>query len=338
VTEYSILLPLMPTGIDDVIPFAEIVASGTAARLWVGQLMTLDSFQIFSYLAGKGIEISGGTGVTLMPLRDPYEAALQVRTVALTTGATFVAGFAPGSPELQEAIMGQRYASPLTAAKEYIQAVRAFLRGGTRPPGRYFRALIQQPAGVPEGVPEGVDVSVELALGVLRPRMAYVAGEVGDVAITWLTPPEYIASTLVPALHRGSENAGRRSPRVAAVVHVAVDIDRMTAVDIAALSSAGHLRSDHYTTMLNAAGVPVDRSAPRQGAEALVAYHVFVHGTLDDVAVQLARYAEAGVDEIIINMAGKNMIQPNGRTVRDLRILLEALNELPNSRTREVRT
>jgi hypothetical protein len=41
---------------------------------------------------------------------------------------------------------------------------------------------------------------VEVGVGVLRERMAMLAGRRADVAITWLTPIRYLDQVLLPAL------------------------------------------------------------------------------------------------------------------------------------------
>lgn len=95
-----------------------------ASRLWQGQSVMIEPHQGFVAAAGGGFRVPTGLGVTLMPLRHPYEAALQARSPAMATGQPVIAGFGPGGRLLQR------------------------------------------------------------WLGVLRPGMAGLAGEVADVAVT----------------------------------------------------------------------------------------------------------------------------------------------------------
>ena len=128
-TELSVLVPFVPRRPEQVLPLAGLVAWSPAARLWQGQSMVLEPHHGFVAAAGAGFRVPVGIGVTLMPLRSPFEAALQARSVALATGHPVVAGFGPGSRELQANLLGAPYSSPLAVAREYVGAVRGLLDG-----------------------------------------------------------------------------------------------------------------------------------------------------------------------------------------------------------------
>lgn len=310
----SVLLPVAPSQPRQVLPYAELVDATSFARLWTGQLAAVDPLQVFSHLAGSGVGVPVGTAVMLMPLKTPFEAAMQIRATALTTGHPVVAGFAPGSPAAQRAIRGAEYASPRTASAEYLQAVRNLLYGDEYTDGQYYPVHIQQPTL--EHPP------VKLGLGVLRPRMAYTAGQTADVAITWLAGPDYIRDVLAPALVRGARDADRPAPRIAAVVHVAPGVSASAAHHLAYLACAGHLGSPHYSDMLNRAGIRADPNDPRDGARLLVESRVFVTGPMESVATELRNYFAAGVDEVVLNLTAVNLVQTSVDTVGQLKELL----------------
>ncbi|WP_308201260.1 LLM class flavin-dependent oxidoreductase [Paractinoplanes maris] len=228
-TAYSVLIPFLPHRPEQVLPFAALVWHTPAARLWQGQSLLTEAHQGFAHATGAGFRVPTGLGVTLMPLRHPYEAAMQARSLALTTGQPVVAGFGPGATSLQRALLGRPYGSPLTAAREYLTAVRGLLAGEVVDlDGRYVSCHAALPA---HPAP-----TVELGLGVLRPAMARLAGEVADVAVTWLTPARYLRRTVLPALREGAAAAGRPVPRLTAMVPVALaqpdrQPDRVAAAD-----------------------------------------------------------------------------------------------------------
>ena len=130
-TDYSVLLPCVPRRLEQALPFAGLVRWTGASRLWQGQAMVMEPHQTFTGLAGAGFRVPTGFGVTLMPLRHPYEAALQARSVALATGEPVIAGFGPGSTAFQENILGAPYEKPLQVARQYVTAVRRLLDGET---------------------------------------------------------------------------------------------------------------------------------------------------------------------------------------------------------------
>ena len=195
-----------------------------------------------------------------MPFRHPLEAALQARSLAVTTGHPVVAGFGPGAAVLQKSVLGAPYASPLTAVREYLTIVGGLLAGqAVEHQGEYFSCRINM--GWQPGPP------VELGLGVLRPAMARLAGELADVAITWLTPAGYLRDVIVPALREGARAAGRPVPRLAAIVPVALSAPDRDPADLVLAANSGHLSMPHYQDMLRRSGIEVDPGQPRRDGQ-----------------------------------------------------------------------
>lgn len=294
---FSVLMPFTPSRPEQAVPYAAFVQH-RAHRLWQGQSLLIDPHQTFSYLAGIGFRIPVGTGVTLMPFRHPFEAALHARSMAAAMRAPVVAGFGPGGTSLQASLRGAPYPSPIRAAREYLTIVRALLASGTvSHAGEYFTMY--------GSLPPLPAQPVELGLGVLRPRMARLAGEVADIAVTWLTPSAYVGDQLLPALREGATAAGRATPRLAAIVPVAVSRPERESADLAAASNSAHLNGPHYRDMLRRAGIelgsPSDLAA---GARALVDGGAFVYGEPAVICKELDAYRAAGVDEIVLNLTG----------------------------------
>ncbi|MFD5467754.1 tyrosine-type recombinase/integrase [Kitasatospora sp. NPDC127059] len=105
-TEYSVFVPFDPQRGDQILPFAALTQWSTAHRLWQGQGSGGDPYQVFAVAAAHGFRTPCGTGVALMPSRHPFDAALQARTLALTTGHPVTACFGPGSRALQRRMLG----------------------------------------------------------------------------------------------------------------------------------------------------------------------------------------------------------------------------------------
>jgi alkanesulfonate monooxygenase SsuD/methylene tetrahydromethanopterin reductase-like flavin-dependent oxidoreductase (luciferase family) len=318
VLELSVLIPFVPRRSEQILPYAGLVNWTSAARLWQGQSLVLEPYQGFVSAAGAGFRVPVGLGVALMPLRHPYEAAVEARSMALATGHSVIAGFGPASPEFQTAMLGAPYESPLTLAKEYIQTVRQLLDGEmVRTDGRYIKVNAQlAPAMAPR---------VDVGLGVLRPGMARLAGEVADVVITWLTPPSYIREVLLPSVREGMARTGRTTlPRIVAMVPVGITRDEVLPEDLALASNAAHMQAPHYLDMLRRAGVPVPNDDIRAVARGVVESGAFVAGGLDAVVKQFDDYKQAGVDEIVLNVTGVHKVSGAQVAIQDLGAILEA--------------
>ncbi|WP_331721255.1 LLM class flavin-dependent oxidoreductase [Streptomyces sp. NBC_00212] len=318
--ETSVIYPLQPSSVGEIVPMARLLQARGRGRLWLGQSMGLDTHQLFAALTGMGLRIPFGSSVVLAPLRHPLDAALQARSAAALSGAPYVAGIGPGGTDFQRMVRREAYEKPVSAVAEYLSVMRRLLAGErVDEDGVNFSTHAQ--LGPPASVP------VELGLGVLRPPMARAAGRVADVAITWLTPAPYIRDALVPSLATGAGTRDRQMPRIASVVHVAVTRPGRDIQRTAFNAAFGHLSLPHYTDMLRQAGITADPNHPEDGAKAIVDAGVFVAGTPQEIADGLDAYRHAGVDEVILNVCGVTRSEGLGAGLRDLTEILETIDD-----------
>lgn len=315
----SIMYPAMPADIGDVLPYARIAENTSGRRLWLGQSFTIETHAVFAALTGMGVDIGFGTAVTLMPLRHPMTAAVNARSIAALSGHTYISGIGPGGKELQHRVNGRPYDKPVTATRHYIRMMRSLLDGE--------RATSEGPWPT-----EGIEIQkmdapdVEIGVGVLREPMARLAGQAADWAITWLTPLTYLNQRLVPAMQQAANDAGRSRPRIASVVHCALDRPGRNLQHVALKAVGPHLSSPHYSDMLNQAGIPVDRTDPPASAQQIIDHNLFATGSADDIAATIASYHQAGIDDVIINVCGLYMHEGPGAALRDLTAITSAFD------------
>lgn len=313
----AVVFPLQPDNIHRVALMAKFVQRRSLRRLWIGQSLSLETHQIFAALAGMGLRIPCASGVTLTPLRHPYQAAVEARSVAALTGVPYVAGVGLGSPEFQSTVMENPYPRPRSAAVDFAGTMRELLDGQLVSRRNDYHSVHAR-------LPPLHTPPVEVGLGVLRPRMARAAGAVADVAVTWMTPPNYVRDTLVPELAAGAVEAKRKMPRVATVIHVAVSRQGRNIRNVAHKGAGTHLGANHYTDMLRRAGLAVDPSDSKAGADALLASGVFVTGSPEEIVGALRHYRDCGVDEVILNPAGVMLTEGVHAAVDDLEEIIEA--------------
>jgi len=309
-TKLSVFIPTQPTDPGVLRLFAREAIALDAHRLWCGQSLTMETHDVFSYLSGLGYAMRFGSGVELMPLRHPLHAATSGRSTALVSGHDYVMGLGTGSADFRR-MVGVDMPSPLGYTREYVTAVKALLRG-THAFGDGSVPAMLQPAP---------PAAVSVGIGVLGERMARVARDVADSAITWLAPAPYIRDALVPALTRPD---GTR-PTISAVVHCAVtrgtvDHDRTVLGVVGA-----HLGAPHYLRMLRQAGIDVVDGDPAHNARAVQREDVFLTGSAERIADGIAQQFAAGVDEVILNVGGVFIADGPGAAVRDLRDIVDAV-------------
>ncbi|WP_420123536.1 LLM class flavin-dependent oxidoreductase [Nakamurella sp.] len=313
----SVLLPFIPRRPEQVLPYAALVEWTAAERLWQGQALAIEPFSTFAATAGAGFRVPTGLAVTLMPLRHPFAAADLAVSLAMTTGESVVAGFGPGARSLQQSLLGEAYRSPLTATREYLTIVRELVAG--RPvdvAGEYYTCRGR--------LPHVPTPRIDLGLGVLRSGMADLAGEVADLAITWLTPARYLAETIVPAAAAGAARAGRARPRITALVPAALRRPDRDPVDLTLGGSSAHLSLPHYQDMLRRAGIDVTGDDLTLDAKKLVTAGGFLYGDPEELAGQFRAYRAAGVDEIVLNLTGVFNRHGPRAAMDDLKTMLTA--------------
>lgn len=317
----SIIYPVQPHELSTVIPYARLAENTSGQRLWCGQSVLLETHQVFAALSSTGLDIGYGSAVTLTPLRHPMTAAICARSTALLSGRTYIAGIGPGPADFQQQVLRAPYTKPVTTTRDYVTMMRALLNGATvdEPAGAWPTENLTLPV-IP--APD-----VEIGLGVLRTPMARLAGKVADWAMTWLTPLSYLRDRIAPVMADSAAQAGRPAPRIAAVLHCALTRPRRDLTSIALASSHRHLTLPHYTDMLNQAGLPVDPADPHAGASLLVEHQVLASGTPEDIAATVNDYHTAGVEEVVVNVAGVHITEGPGAALRDLSAILTAVDK-----------
>lgn len=321
VSGVSVFMPFVPRRPEQLIPYGKLAAGSAGARLWQGQSTLLEPNQGFAYLAGAGIRVPLGIGVSLAPLRHPYYAAVEARSLALVTGQPITFGFGPGGRSFQTAVMGHPYVRQIGSMRDYLTTVRQLLEGGE---------VNAESEGFTCSARLGAHPSppIELGFGVLRPRMAMLAGEIADSAITWLTPARYVRETLMPAIDEGAQRAGRARPRVTSIVPIARRRARHEPFQLALASNFAHSRAPHYIDMLGRAGISVEAADPISGAKAIVAGGAFLSGDLSELADLVAEYWSAGVDEVVLNVTGVYNVEGAEAALEELEILMAGLGDL----------
>ncbi|RSM63055.1 5,10-methylene tetrahydromethanopterin reductase [Amycolatopsis sp. WAC 01376] len=317
---YSVHVPFLPADIDRIAPLISLV-NRARSRLWLGQSVTVEPHQLFAYFAGRGMRVPVGTSVTLMPLRNPFEAAVQARSLAQLTGHPVVAGYGPGPAGFQRALLGSAYRSPLTATREYLTSIRSLLNGDTVTLDTGYTRLNAALPSMPHP-------RVELGLGVLRAGMARLAGEIADVAITWLCPPDYLRNVLIPEIALAAAAANRPMPRVVSVVHIAERKPKRDPVQLARTVCGPHLQSAHYVDMLGKAGIHIDPADPESGARALVDAGIFLTGTMPELLSGLSAYQSAGADEVVLNLSAVGAHRGAQVALREMEFLLTSVEAL----------
>ncbi|MCY4551783.1 MAG: LLM class flavin-dependent oxidoreductase [Defluviicoccus sp.] len=244
-------------------------------------------------------------------LWSPVSVAMAMATIAEAAPGRVALALGSGNPMfLAEA--GAKLERPLTAMREFIACLRQLWSGE---PGAYrgemFRLDGMRMAFLP---PE----PIPLYLAAMGPRMLRLAGALADgVVLSAGLTVDYCARSL--AMVEAGAREAERDPaalRRAAYVYIAVDPDRAAAVERLRPKIAFMMRNDFVAPSVAGSGITIDRDAVKaaisrrdMGAAASLipdeAVEAFgVCGAPGDCAARIAGYRAAGVEEIVLLIAG----------------------------------
>ncbi|KZX22199.1 LLM class flavin-dependent oxidoreductase [Rathayibacter tanaceti] len=314
-SEVSLLCPHQPSGSGVVRRYARAVREGGYARLWTGQSFQIESHMALAGLGGTEDAVPVGIGTALAPLRTPYDAALQARSLAAVLGRPVSVAYGASDPDFVTATRGAPLERPASYTAAYAGIVRDLLAG---------RSVTSTEPGLEARearLPAFETGPVEVGTGVLRPGMASRSRDLVDFVVTWMTPRTYVRDVLLPRLTRAD---GTRA-RVVTNVHVALAGPGRSPNLLAQAGCSNHLARFHYSDMLRRAGIDAHPSDIASGARELVRRNVFVVGDAQEVAEQIRDIGAHGIDEVVVNPTAVATVHGDEAALDDLQQISEAL-------------
>jgi F420-dependent oxidoreductase-like protein len=196
---------------------------------WVAEAYGSDAATVLAWLAAQTSTIGLGSAVFQIPARSPAMTAMTAATLDQLSGGRFRLGLGLSGPQVAEGWHGQRFARPLSRARDYLSVVRMALE---RQRVRYQGETLELP--LPDGPGKALKLTIGPAqqrlpiyLGAMGPGNLALAGELADGWLGFLFAPEH-AGGFREHLAAGAARAGRDldgfdvAPNVQ--VHVADDL------------------------------------------------------------------------------------------------------------------
>jgi alkanesulfonate monooxygenase SsuD/methylene tetrahydromethanopterin reductase-like flavin-dependent oxidoreductase (luciferase family) len=197
-----------------------------------------------------------GTGVVPIYTRTPATMAQTAATIDELSGGRLTLGLGISHRPVVEGWHGQTIDRPGAEMREYVQIVRAILRGEDPPAGEKWSTSFRL---------VGIDPRPELLvfIAALSSDMLKLAGEIGDGVMLWLCNPDYIREVVVLAVRADRERAGMSLDgfEVVAAVPAALTEDPTTAYDGMRSELLTYFSLPFYRTMLERSGYGADIAA-----------------------------------------------------------------------------
>ncbi|ATO12644.1 LLM class F420-dependent oxidoreductase [Micromonospora sp. WMMA2032] len=274
-----------------------------------------EAASLLGAVAASTDRIGLASGVMQIPARTPGLAALTAATLDALSGGRFRLGLGVSNAEVSDGWYGVPFDEPLRRTREYVDIVRAALRGGpVRYAGRHFRLPRDGAGSAPLHLlttPLRADLPIWLAA--VGPKNLRLAGEIADGWIGVFTSPA-LAAEAIGQVRAGRERVGRTMVGFETLpcLPTAIADDVTEAVDLvrgqyAYLLGIGDPERNVYVALARRLGyvgevekvhdlvLAGDRVAAGAAVPEGFVLQTALVGPPDRVAGRMREYAEAGV-------------------------------------------
>lgn len=276
---------------------------------WGGEANNKDPTVMLSAIAAVTTRLKVGSAIYHILGRTPATLALQAAGLDELSGGRFLLGIGSSNPTIAK-WHGQTFDHPLGRVQEYIEIVRAALRGEKLSyAGKYFTAQNFKMAFKPSGR------TMPIYLAAFGPQMTRLAGRTTDgVLINMANPTE--VRRIAEEVRAGAVEAGKDPAKMEIICKIRCSIAPNYSVAREALSHAltYYALADYYRDLLGRMGFATEVEAMRaawksggfHAARKLVTDEMFrslpmvAATSAAEVVEQMKPYAEAGATRIIL--------------------------------------
>ena len=248
----------------------------------------LDALTLFAAAAVQTDNILFGTSIVPTYPRHPIVVAQQVQVLDQLAPGRLRLGVGPSHRPTMRSMFGFDLRSPLTNLSEYLQILRALLHEGSVDfDGEEYTAH----ASIPR------PVNIPVMASALQEGSFELCGAEADGAISWVSPAVYLRDKALPAMRRGSDQAGRETPPL--IAHAPVCISTDVAATRAAVQQqlSNYPRLPFYQRMWAAAGYP--EAAEETWSDGMIQATVLT-GDADAVGERMVAMLDMGIDELLV--------------------------------------
>ena len=276
---------------------------------WGGEANNKDPTVMLSAIAAVTTSLKVGSAIYHILGRTPATLALQAAGLDELSSGRFLLGIGSSNPTIAK-WHGQTLDQPLARVREYIEIVRAAMRGEKLNfKGKYFTAENFKMAFKPSGR------TIPIYLAAFGPKMTRLAGRIADGVLINMANPNEIRR-IAEEVKEGAHEAGKNPAGLEIICKVRCSIAASSGAARDALSHAltYYALADYYRDLLGRMGfadeVQAMRAAWKMGgfhaARKLVSDRLFeglplvAATSAREVVDQIRPYVDAGATRIIL--------------------------------------
>ena len=297
--------------------------------VWAAESYGSDAVSVLAYLAAKTETIQLGAAILQVPARQPAAAAMAGITIDALSGGRFIFGFGPSGPQVSEGWYGVPYEKPWGRTREYVEIVKQVVArdGRLEYEGKHFKLPLTEGDGV-TGQGKALKLNVHpirneipIYLGAIGRKSVELAAEVADGWIPIFFSVDKWEDAWGEHIEAGLSKSGRSREdfAVSPSVQVAIDGDLDAARGLVKaglllyLGGMGSKKTNFYADLTRRFGFAevadevqsLYLEGKREEAYAAIPDELVdataMIGTEDEVAERVKRFADAGVDRMIVS-------------------------------------
>jgi F420-dependent oxidoreductase-like protein len=296
---------------------------------WAAESYGSDAVSVLGYLAGKTETIGLGAAILQVPARQPAAAAMAGVTIDALSGGRFIFGFGPSGPQVSEGWYGVPYEKPWGRTREYVEIVKRIVarEGKLTYEGKHFKLPLSEGEGV-TGQGKALKLNVHpirneipVYLGAIGRKSVELAAEIADGWIPIFFSVDAWQEAWGEHIEAGLAKGGRSREdfMVSPSVQVAIDGDLDAARGLVKaglllyLGGMGSKKTNFYADLTRRFGfaeVADEVQSLYLDGKREEAYNAIpdelvdataMIGTEEEVAGRIKRFADAGVDRMIVS-------------------------------------
>jgi F420-dependent oxidoreductase-like protein len=297
--------------------------------VWAAESYGSDAVSVLAYLAAKTETIQLGAAILQVPARQPAAAAMAGITIDALSGGRFIFGFGPSGPQVSEGWYGVPYEKPWGRTREYVEIVKQVVArdGRLEYEGKHYKLPLSEGEGV-TGQGKALKLNVHpirseipIYLGAIGRKSVELAAEIADGWIPIFFSVDKWQEAWGEHIEAGLSKSGRTREDLAVSpsVQVAIDGDLDAARGMVKaglllyLGGMGSKKTNFYADLTRRFGFAevadevqsLYLDGKREEAYAAIPDELVdataMIGTEDEVAERVKRFADAGVDRMIVS-------------------------------------